>query len=319
MAPESQNYSIEHLRVAASQEGREEEQSLEVLGQQVDKIVQKADQEIGEKFEDKGEGGEHEALPFHDREHSEGVRKRTQEIMEMFQGLGLANERDLMLAKLAASAHDVVQLWKVNAIDGKQMRQRLSGKNEQHSVQWAQEQMETIGGFTSEDFVKVEEAILATIAPFDLNYGTCVQKNLSKDSSPIAFAVAWGDLGEAGMDTAAYLEGGKTLFREDNLDMLGINPHKQEGESEEGYQERTKPMRDRILGWIKFQPGFAAGRKQVMRNEITLLPHEIQQQANETILGKIDNTILEAKQRAEDWENKSFAELYELMGYSLPS
>ena len=308
----------------------EAESSFEVLRNNAEMVIARANRSIEEKFSkgsttEDGESTEEwsEAdrlrleLPFHNKEHTEGVKRRTDIIMDAFRQVGLVNDRDAILADLAAAAHDVVQRWDTHVVDGKEMRHRFQGENEKETVAWALQQMDDVGGFSEEDRKKVEEAILATDAPFDLEMGTCVQKFLSKETSPVAFAVAFADLGEAGMDPDAYLKGGTTLFREANMDMLTVDLRRQEDESEEDHADRTESYRERMLGWIKFQPSFAMGRKLVTEKEIAMLPEAAQESVGNILTEKFEETIDRSIQRAKEWETMDVVSMYKEMGYSL--
>jgi len=151
------------------------------------------------------------------------------------------------------------------------MRKRFTVDNEKASADVAIEFMNQINQevgtqvFSKDDKNTIREAIDATIPGFDPEKGTVVQPNMNEQSSLVARAVGLADLGTAGMDgPKAFLPEGDALFREENLDILEAlkNPKNISGDQKEYYRKR-------MLGWSKFQPKFANGRKDLLEKELS--------------------------------------------------
>ena len=121
---------------------RPERDPAELLGMAVNHFVDQASEKllahIKRSFELAVDS--REKLPFHNVEHTKSVMDRTVKIMTAMKEGGVAiSPKDIAIAKLAASAHDVIQLWEVNVVGDKQMRKRLIGKNESLSIEQLQE------------------------------------------------------------------------------------------------------------------------------------------------------------------------------------
>lgn len=288
-----------------------ERDPAELLGKAVNYFVDQASKKlidhIQRSFEQAADA--REKLPFHNVEHTKSVMDRTVKIMTAMKEGGVAiSPKDVAIAKLAASAHDVIQLWEVNVVGDKQMRKRMVGKNESLSIEQLQDVMKKQNKdknfiiFSQADLDTVREAIEATVPGFDPELNTVVQPNLNHDSRPVTRAVAMADLGEAGMNTEAYIRGGDALFREENLDMLNLDPSKVDPAQKEAF-------RLRMLGWSKFQAPFARGRKAVFERDIAPLP-ALAQEKLRALFSKFDETIAQVEAIGKRREAMSFEELY---------
>jgi hypothetical protein len=119
--------------------------------------------------------------------------------------------------------------------------------------------MRRTGGFHEQDSALVTQAILATLPGWDAAHHTASQPRLSAAAPPVVRAVALADLGSAGMDGAAFVEGSDQLFREENLDIGRALRHcATRGDLSRAVLEGYKA---RALAWARFQAAFARGRR----------------------------------------------------------
>ncbi len=117
--------------------------------------------------------------------------------------------------------------------------------------------------FTEQDQADVQFALAATVPGWDVKMGTVDQINLSPSSRELARAVALADLGEAGMDTEAYMNAADALFLEDNPDVADAMEHPDK------YDDDAKArFAKRIKVWAQIQPGFALGRMRRLDQEL---------------------------------------------------
>lgn len=281
---------------------------------------------VKERFEDNPD--EKERLPFHNVEHTRSVIRRAEAVVDAVARAlpGEVTERDKALARIAAAFHDTVQEWEPNATEDqngpKVMRRRFITKNEAASVVLAVGHMQEANAewkgrgmegeiYTEEDMRIVADAIDSTVPGFDPEMKTVVQPNLSKESSLVARAVALADLGEAGTDAEAYARNGDALFREENLDVLDAVKDTASLSS-----ERKEQLRKRMLGWSKFQPSFARGRKALLDKEREGLPDAARAEVAK-LFTEFDGSIGLADEIAKRRETMNFEELAKDMGYTL--
>ena len=232
----------------------------------------------------------------------------------------IVQKRDVNLAKLAASFHDVVQKWEAaQTKDGeftKTVRRRFIGANETASSQEVVEFMEEVNKeksleiFSIEDKQRLIEAIDATVPGFSVEKGTVIQPNMKESSGIIAKALALADIGTAGMEgSEAFLPEGDALFREENLDIAqALRENHELSETQKEY------FRKRMLLWTKFQANFALGRKNLLETELLGLSENAQIKLKE-LFNKFDSSIEASRERALRRENMSFEELLSDMGY----
>lgn len=277
---------------------------------------------IKRKFESGDD--ERENMPFHNSHHTKDVIRRTYSILSAIQKANpeLITEHEILLGKMAAVYHDVVQNWKENKINeggfAKILRQRFTKRNELDSAELAVEFMNDANAegngeiFMAEDENIVREAIKATIPDYDPRTNTVIQPKLDKDSLVVERAVALADLGTAGMDGAvAFCKEGDALFREENLDILDSAK-----KSDELSDAQKDYYRKRMLAWSEFQPLFAEGRKTLLNSELEGLPEE-SREAVKLSFDKFDESTKAAKDRATRREKMTFEELLADMGYSV--
>ncbi len=164
--------------------------------------------------------------------------------------------------------------------------------------------------FSVEDKQRLIEAINATVPGFSVEKSTVIQPNMKENSDIIAKALALADIGTVGMEgPEAFLSEGDALFREENLDItLSIRDNQKLNEDQKEY------FRKRILGWTKFQPNFARGRKDLLEMELKGLSEKEQTKLKE-LFNKFDTSIRAAQERAIKRENMSFEELVRDVGY----
>ena len=148
-------------------------------------------------------------MAFHQFGHSLGVMQRTRQIMNAFHKGGIVDYVDLCLSTIAATCHDVVQKFTIVKVEkseednlyGRTFRKRYSGENERESAEFALSLMYQANeslpdvNFTYQQCERVRNAIMATVAVFDVNVGTVVQPALTLDCDPIARAVMLADIG----------------------------------------------------------------------------------------------------------------------------
>ncbi|MFZ2501030.1 MAG: hypothetical protein WAW90_03570 [Minisyncoccia bacterium] len=247
-------------------------------------------------------------LAFHNTRHTEGVIERMKMILVALQ----AEERVALLGELVAAYHDIVQ--KYDVVDG--MRKRNIGANEQESdaelfaYMQARQQV-----FSKEDVMIVNETIEeATTPDWNVTNKTVFQPNQSRYSGDIARALAFADLGTAGMEEPdAYIVDGNNLFREENIDIADAlqNPDLLTDTQRESFTKR-------MLAWTSSQPSFAEGRKNLLDVELGSLPEEKAKAVKELFL-HFDRNIRRAEQNVTHREKMSFEELAQDFGYKVPS
>ena len=302
-----------------AQKGRE---ASEAFKEAVERVVERAKEEITEKFEKPLDTGNN--LAYHRLWHTEDVMRRTHVLLE---AMG-ADGQTLLLGKLAAAAHDIVQDWDevrdtiTLQTDTGEVAEaprvklvRRFGKNEEASANWTAEVMEGINAeageeiFTEEDMQIVKEAVQTTIPSFD--GPRVIQQNLGEGSHIIATAVALADLGETGIGSpGVFIEGSNALFREENLDIArDIRSRKP---IPDGKKEQ---YRLRMLAWIGDGIAFAGGRKATFNNmDILAVPEENRERVKGLFIH-----FDEITQRMGDIytaaRKMSFEELAKFMGY----
>jgi hypothetical protein len=257
-------------------------------------------------------------LDFHNIQHTEDVIRRTENILRAIQRVTVhvVSEKDIALGRLAAAFHDVVQEWKEQEAQGKTLRQRFIGKNEEASADEAiafldrEASGQADQGLSEEDFEIVAEAIRGTVPGFSMEKKTVIQPNITEQSSLVARALALADIGTAGMDGAEnFLREGDALFREENLDIMRALRNQEElsNEVKEGY-------RNRMIAWSKFQPIFAKGRQELLDEELRGLPLGADV-AIKKLFNTFDESISASARRGEERESMSFDELALDMGF----
>jgi len=262
-------------------------------------------------------------LDFHNTRHTESVVQKIGQILKTMQGGGVSvSEKDLALAKIAATFHDTVQNWQEQKIldpasgTEKIMRQRVIGQNEKDSIDLAVEFMGSINQkekqdvFSTEDHEIVRQAIDSTVPEFDPTQKTVVQPNLKEMSHPVAIALALSDLGTAGINGGeAFVKEGSDLFREENLDIKRVL--KSDRELTDAEKEF---FRSRMIAWSKFQPLFAQGRKNLLEKEMGDLPEKSKENLRQ-LFSKFDESIKIAAQKASERELMNFDQLLADFGY----
>lgn len=221
-------------------------------------------QDILKKIADRYDG----KLEFHNSHHTENVVDSASQIGEIMNRHGLMSERDVSLFKLASAFHDSIQ-------------GEGSGVNEEKSAKELHIIMDKMEIFNDDDKDKTEEAIMATVAePAKREDGlsTIVQKNLTRDSSPMALGLALADLGTAGRNSEEFLEEGDKLYEE--------------------FQLEGKVPKE---GWNKAQTEIATTLKDAFEDKISGLPEGAKKELRE-LFGSFDESIVKAKERTEKQE-----------------
>lgn len=309
--------SIEAPRFSLPEDESGEDQT-ENIDTYVNEGVDRALSMIKERYEDSAE--ERDNLPFHNSQHTEGVIRRTEAVLSAIREAdpSLVSERDIALGRLAGAYHDTVQKWEENRVaDGqftKVIRRRFAGNNEKSSADESVAFMDKAWNDGDEIFSKADKAVMreaigVTEPGWDSVNKTVVQPQLSEDSSLIARAVALADLGTAGIDgSQAFTNEGKTLFKEDNLDILDAIRNGKFSDEQKVY------FKQRMLEWLNTQVGFARGRKARLAIEVHAIP-EHARYAVARLFGKFDDSIRAAEEVAQRAEAMSFGDLADYMGY----
>lgn len=261
-------------------------------------------------------------LQFHDRDHNLRVGRVARGILSAICDAdpNIVSFRDLLMAEFAGINHDRYIGWVVSSISvgdqEKLVMQRDIGTSEEKSAQEAIDEMDKTNNtkgveiFTEEDKLATQQAILATVPGFDPNLGTVFQPNLTKDTTMVGWGVALGDLASAGVNPERYLKDGNNLFREEQIDVFRALLS---GEPIDPYQIGF--IRDRMITWSEFQITFARGRKQVMDQDISVLPIGAQKVLNR-IFTKFEDSALAAAQIAKQRTRMDFPQLVESFGYN---
>lgn len=291
----------------------------EYMKSYADEAVDRAVSLVKERYENSQD--ELENLPFHNDAHTEGVIRRTEMILSTIQAADprLVSERDISLGRLAAAHHDTIQRWEENSVvDGmftKVLRKRFAGVNEKESANAGIATMDEMNAregqliFSENDKTLLREAIEATVPAWDPLHKTIMQQNLNDESSLIARAVALADLGTAGMDgPKSFVAEGKTLFREENLDIL------KDIRSGHVSEEQQEYFKQRMVGWLKSQSGFVRGRQARLIIELQAVPMSARDSVT-ALFHKFDESILASEAMAHLAEQMSFEDLKREMGY----
>lgn len=203
-------------------------------------------------------------LAYHSSAHTKGVLARAQKIGRR---IGLS-EHKRVLVSVAALFHDTVQTFEVQTNeDGHQKRVRFGGMNELMSAMDAVSFMQGDPySFDSIDEALVGHAIISTTPKWSHEHKTVIQPLVNEQSHIVTRVLALADLGEAGMDSEAFLSSGYSLFAEDNVDVVaGIMSAQVPGDIS---LEVRKSYRNRLLWWLSKQPDFARGREELLTEEL---------------------------------------------------
>lgn len=199
---------------------------------------------------DRRYGARGQCLPFHNKRHTVGVRRRTNRIPR---AMGLP-EIERLCAALAAAGHDVVQVWWCD--DGVRyscIRTRdASGRPERLSAEQIRATAYAHGVRVPERLqgVVFGQAFAVTEPSWDIEVKTVMQPHLFHDTHPIACAVALADLNGVGMEGSAAAEDTRRFFCE-------LYP---------GSVERRDHVH--MLAWLVWQRGFVLARKERLEIEL---------------------------------------------------
>jgi hypothetical protein len=208
---------------------------------------------------------------YHNSAHTAGVVWRAR-LLGAAMGM---TDRQLLLTVIAAAYHDIVQRWvEIAAEGGVVLRRRFAGRDE---VASAHEAVEAMGGlgipFGPDEKGVVASAIIATIPGWDSEAATVSQPFLI--AHPIISAVAMADLGAAGMAPETYRLDGPALFAEENLDLMrAVMGARRAIDISAAAQDA---YRNRYLGWLNIQPGFASGRARLLNRELEGFPDGVRE------------------------------------------
>jgi len=254
-------------------------------------------------------------LPFHCADHTAGVVRRTEALLK---AMG-ASEPEREVGLMAAAFHDTVQRWEPNPTpDGRILRKRFTGQNENDSaaegVQWMRGAGS--GTFSDQECDLLTQAIRATIPGWDAANATVSQPNLAADSPAVVRAVALADLGIPGMEGAAFVETGDQLFREENLDIArALRACAKRSDLSDAVLEGYKT---RILGWCRGQVNYARGRRTRLPIDLGNLSGPARA-AVEALFCTFDQAISAAEEAVRTREALPPWEVVRATGYAIPS
>lgn len=257
-------------------------------------------------------------LFYHDRWYTEGVVSRTVRIMESLHAANptKVTTRDILLAKLAAGFHDVIQVSEPSEkIDdlGKvaKVRKRATGDNEKDSAASAVKFMTDVNAlyngsdavFTPKDIADLTEAIMLT-TPTGWDGNTVFAPEFS-NASLITKAVQLADLGGSGMDGAEVaIYEALSLFAEEQMDFRADSDRLLVGSRRDGVAlEDLDSYKARLLGWLERQENFVNGRKMRVRGEIASFSDQVMRDSVNDLFkdSLFDDSVAALKKLHEDY------------------
>ncbi len=312
------------------QESVSQREDLSLLRSSAERLIAEAHSNIGDMYRTE-EQDPLERREYHNVKHTEGVEDKAEKILNTTRkaepSIGIT-ERDIILARLIASHHDVDQSQDEPKITPERMgdeefqktqRKRYIEQIEKNSAGILVGRMQQVNEqgkkevFTKQDMEIARAAILATIPGFAK--GTVVQPKLNdfaeeslkrqlelkeegkmklleeeKKKYILVLTIALADLG-AMMDGAEeFLRDGNGVFREDNIDIADA-------------MEVTLKMSDqqkeyiygRIKGWYGAQVKFVEGRREIFELQILSFPDAAKEDVKK--LFKFDEAIQAARER----------------------
>lgn len=222
--------------------------------------------------------------------------------------------RDMHLAQLSVAYHDRVMKTTIeDQEDGSRLRRRPTTNESDSSMKLMGYMGDTnmrLGEtvFTGKDERLANSTILATVPTF--SEGTVRQMELNNRSPLVTVAVAFADIGGAGMD------GPEQLFKESSSLFFEMNPDVTEkvlGGQLSGLESHLKESyKQRIVSWYKSQGAFVRGRKDAFREELDFLPQE-SRMAVGNLFNRFDDSIASADAIAAEFEKLSLEEMIERM------
>ena len=267
-------------------------------------------------------------LAYHNSWHTRGVMRSAEHVVNVLRASGMEiSERTHELIRVACAGHDLVQNWKAEKTpDGGLLRKTDRVNNENKTADYIAEYLEGVNKteqtevFTLREIEAVGKAVRGTIPDFDPQAKTVVQRALTDQSDILERVLALADLGDAGIwGPERFLDGGKRLFRELNLDIAGAYVEYVSDIEKEG-------MLKRMLVWIKSQESFARGRRDVFESELGILT-ENSKKALRTVFGEFYNSISVAGTQAEKFAvlaesldvsvNQRFEQSLKFFGYKI--
>lgn len=241
----------------------------------------------------------HSDKEYHNLHHTKAVMRRCLMFLECVKSSNpeLVSDREMELGLIAAAHHDVIQ----ESHEENGMRVYHRGENELLSAQEAvkaMQKMHTIDGspiYSDDEISLVSEAILHTVPEWSSEYGTMIQPKLGPNSSIIARALAFADIGSGGMD------GPEEAQRDSREYFLELHPAIARRLQEKPIHPREYPaMRKMILEWNASQLGFVEGRRARMDDELEGLPENAIKALKSQVFTQFENTLSGAEVLLED-------------------
>jgi hypothetical protein len=265
-------------------------------------------------------------LTFHNTIHTQEVIAVSERLLVLLyrEGYSKIGEREILLAKLAAAFHDIIQDWKslkvldrgiekeiriryepgvieneVKSADEAELFMRLYNRNQQLEI------------FSENDIELVRECIEATLAVYDLKRKTYNRPNITSTTSPVARIVAFADLHKTLLDPAGSFNDGDKFFHETNIDME-LAFHKKITLDE----VHKKFFKRRVVEWAENQASFVTGRAEEIVRELEGAPDELKSIIFSSFTKK-DESIAYADQKATLRQGMSFEECLRDAGYPI--
>ena len=222
--------------------------------------------------------------------------------------------RDMCLAGLIVAYHDEVMETTIEEQeDGSRIRRRPDTNELESSIEllnYMGQSNERQGMlvFGGKDRRLGNSTIWATVPTF--LGGTVRQMKLNNRSPLVTIAVAFADLGGAGMD------GPEQLFKEASGLFFEMNPDVVEavltGQLSEIESDRKESYKKRIATWFESQKRFVQGRKECFGEELGLLP-EAARPAVGNLFNRFDDSIAFVDSVSAEFEKLSLEEITERM------
>ncbi len=226
-------------------------------------------------------------LIYHNRDHIDGVIRRSNQIFQVIRPY-LSAEKDPdhleYLLNLCAVSHDLIQIFSPQS-EVNSSRRRESGISEAATIEVIFNTIQKLNSnvqdyiFTDKDLYLIRESILTTICDYDPTEESIFQPMLYQENpviSDIARILALADLGTLGIEgIEAYNTEGRSLFLEENLDVHAlIGDPKLTAHLLLRDSTLSENIRQRLLRRARFQVNLAKSRLKRCANELSYFPRE---------------------------------------------
>jgi hypothetical protein len=251
-------------------------------------------------------------LYYHDREHIDKVRSRSQLIFStIVPHLSLSledRERMELLLDLCAVAHDAIQIF-LPLSQPHTSRQREAGRSERMTIdmlfnyihhlhrQLTANGIDRSVQFSDIDLAVIKEAIESTICAYDPEdkaiYQSALYEDCGENLSLVTKIIALADIGSLGMEgIAAYNREGGLLFLEENPDLIPFLTDNTIDSLEIDRPELAENIRQRLLRRANFQVNFARSRLRRLPQEIASFPVAARSQLKVELFPYLNNATI---------------------------